>query len=175
MSDQTPPSVWFGIDPLVPPHTESTKICKQCGSRLPLSDYHKNRSRPGGYMDACKTCAADRSRKYYRNKRYNGKIRLKEFRRRDPNAEITAEYIEYLWDKQQGKCIYSGFQMTKDPGDKDVWSVDRVDSSKGYTLDNVVLCSRAVNMMKQDLPLDRFFEYVAAIYGKNNLFMKEEE
>lgn len=44
-------------------------------------------------------------------------------------------------------------------------SVDRLDSSKGYTLENVVLCCAAINRMKMDMTVDEFRRWCQLVVG----------
>ena len=50
--------------------------------------------------------------------------------------DITKEYLEHLWIKQDGKCAISGLPLEKFlrsiPNTPFTVSVDRIDSSKGY-------------------------------------------
>jgi hypothetical protein len=39
---------------------------------------------------------------------------------------------------------------------RDLISVDRIDSTKGYQLDNIVMCKWQVNQMKTDMTLEEF-------------------
>ena len=50
--------------------------------------------------------------------------------------------------------------------------IDRVDSNIGYELYNVVACCSTCNMMKNDLPLNEFYEHLRAIktYTTKDLF-----
>lgn len=45
--------------------------------------------------------------------------------------------------------------------------LDRVDSSRGYTEDNVVTCCAKCNVAKSDLELSEFLEWVARVYHKS--------
>lgn len=157
---------WFGLEP-VSIDAEPTKVCSRCGIRKPVSEYHHNRWRKHGYMDECKSCVSSRAQNYY-NSNGNMKSRLRIMKRRDPDMTLTEEEINGMWQEQGGKCYYSGLDMTLDPGHKETWSVDRVDPSKGYNLENCVLCCSAVNMMKQDFELPEFRRYIAAIYERNS-------
>lgn len=47
-------------------------------------------------------------------------------------------------------------------------SVDRIDSSKGYTKDNVQLVCDIVNRMKLDLNMSKFVELCKIIYNEQN-------
>jgi hypothetical protein len=83
-------------------------------------------------------------------------------RNRDIPFEITLEEAENQWEKQVGKCAYTGTPLTNGDSDNRIWtgnaSLDRVDSSKGYTVDNIQWVIKDVNTMKMDLSSDRFVE-----------------
>lgn len=66
--------------------------------------------------------------------------------------------------------------------------IDRVDNSRGYTIDNCVPCCRICNTAKRDMPLDMFLGWVRKIstskyatnlhntqYTKNNLVLAMDE
>lgn len=72
--------------------------------------------------------------------------------------EISQKDVNALFESQHGLCAYTGLPMffSGDPYEYSVMakenpyaiSIDRKDSLKGYTLDNVVLCCRFVNYAK---------------------------
>ena len=75
--------------------------------------------------------------------------------------------IEEAWDlflRQDRKCALSGLQIEfakRHPArghPTHTASLDRIDSKKGYTLDNVQWVHKDVNKMKFDLGQDRFLE-----------------
>jgi hypothetical protein len=78
---------------------------------------------------------------------------------------IDLEFLISLWKNQNGKCFYSGRQLSLLINDPNKVSIDRVDSSKGYLKDNVVLCCNLVNYLKVDLSLDYFKEIIIDIYN----------
>jgi len=43
-------------------------------------------------------------------------------------------------------------------------SIDRIDSSKGYIIGNIVLCRWVINRMKNDLSNSYFLETISEIY-----------
>jgi hypothetical protein len=45
--------------------------------------------------------------------------------------------------------------------------VDRIDSKKGYSIENVVPCCRVCNIMKNKFSLELFFDKVEKIYNKH--------
>ena len=85
------------------------------------------------------------------------------------------EYLKELWLKQQGKCAISNIDMTyifncgRVPTNV---SIDRIDSTKGYTINNIQLVCMACNQMKSDLSEYKLYEFCKAIVNnyesKNN-------
>lgn len=49
--------------------------------------------------------------------------------------------------------------------------IDRIENTKGYTIDNVVPCCRICNIAKQQLTLQEFKDWIKRIY--NNMFNKK--
>lgn len=76
---------------------------------------------------------------------------------------IDRDDILELYLKQGKKCALTGIEMLPLPGWKTLknkWrpSIDRIDSSKGYTIDNIQIVCAIVNIMKQDLPQSLFIK-----------------
>lgn len=70
--------------------------------------------------------------------------------------EIDRQFVLDLIEKQDGKCFYTGEALSYKPTTENFFSIDRLDSTQGYTKNNVVLCLSDVNYMKCDLLLGRF-------------------
>ena len=89
-------------------------------------------------------------------------------RSRSKNLESDIDYIFLmeLFDKQDGKCYYTGLKLSTEKGKKshDTMSLDRIDSSIGYMKDNVVFCINAINMMKSHHSVEVVNEIFEAIY-----------
>ena len=120
----------------------------------------------------CKTCDNKRTTNFKNKKTetFEGRASylLSNIKRRckDKNLEneITIEFLIYLWEKQKGRCYYTGLEMDLKSSrkiehsyiktNKKVVSVDRIDSSKGYNKNNVVLCCWGINNMKQDYSIE---------------------
>lgn len=95
-----------------------------------------------------------------------GRIRLNAESRKVP-IEISIEEAWDLFLKQERKCRLSGEQLEMlEPQGKTLRtaSLDRIDSSKGYTLDNIQWVHKDINMMKQDHSDEDFLNWIDKIY-----------
>lgn len=68
--------------------------------------------------------------------------------------DITVEFLEELYKKQDGKCAMCGFAI-----DLTNYSLDRIDSQKGYSRDNVQLVWKTINFMKGVLDSETFIQF----------------
>jgi hypothetical protein len=80
--------------------------------------------------------------------------------------------IQFIWDlflKQNRKCALSGIELTfpknnnKEENKKSTASLDRIDSSKGYTKDNVQWVHKDINRMKNVYSQEYFIEMCKAV------------
>lgn len=69
---------------------------------------------------------------------------------RNLEVNITHEYLNELYIKQNGKCALTGQPLTCNKTLCDI-SVDRIDSNKNYTKENVQLVLDSANQRKADL------------------------
>lgn len=96
---------------------------------------------------------------------------------RNLTFEITLEEIWHLYVKQNRKCALSGvsieFAYTSDDCKYGTASLDRIDSSKGYILDNVQWVHKKINAIKMDMEEQDFIYWCILIadhyLGKNRL------
>lgn len=143
-----------------------TKICTRCKEEKALVEFYFVKNR-GLHQSRCKGCtklvATDRQRKIYQSSNYNDNLTATFYklitsvrgngRTRKLDCELDIAFLSNLYAKQKGVCFYTGTPMhirTKNhiPRHPLLISVDRVNSAKGYTKDNVVLCCYAVNLIK---------------------------
>ena len=79
---------------------------------------------------------------------------------------LTLQDIKDQWEKQDGKCAYTGVQMThvgKNKKSPRQASLDRIDSSKGYEKHNVQFVCLAINLAKLDFSDKDFREFLKDI------------
>jgi hypothetical protein len=90
----------------------------------------------------------------------------------DIELDFDIDYLMDLWKKQDGKCAISGISMTyilyNGHTNTNV-SIDRKDSFKGYSKDNIQLTCVIINKMKLDLTMDDLTYYCKQILKNNGL------
>jgi hypothetical protein len=81
------------------------------------------------------------------------------------NWRISAKRRKIEWqlkiedlDKMPLACYYTRQPLTLEKNKNNTISLDRMDSSKGYTKDNVVFCTATINTMKSDLSIKDFLD-----------------
>ncbi len=96
------------------------------------------------------------------------------------NAKYNNKYFDLDFETFilliTSNCYYCGIDgefKKKGSGNKNYINkfcgIDRVDSSKGYTLDNVVPCCGKCNIMKNKFNQSDFFDKIRKIYQNHNL------
>lgn len=148
------------------------RFCNTCWKHLQLKRTYGNR---------CKDCHNKRKRDLRRTKyvtqeeRFNEILRTIRYRSRKSNlgdTDLTLEFIQNLFTKQDGKCFYSGivmnFERWGSKRKKYSITVDRIDPSKGYTKDNVVLSSWAANVGKSNFSLNEYIRFCAEVTNYYN-------
>lgn len=144
----------------------SSKVCTKCKEEKQLDQFVKLRRVRSGRGSVCKTCrnTHDALRTYPSKqpeaiKAYNkspagclrqykstAKINSRVF-------ELTLEHFEAFWQKP---CTYCGSDIA-------TIGLDRVDSSKGYTLDNIVACCTVCNKLKWDHKTSAWLAHIRRI------------
>ncbi len=92
-------------------------------------------------------------------------------RNRKIEFNISIEYISNLLDKQNHKCILSGLDIHLIK-DKETASLDRIDSSRDYSIDNIQWVHKDINKIKSDLSLDKFYYYCELVTNPIKLQQK---
>ena len=96
---------------------------------------------------------------------------LRRAKRRDSNCNLTLEHLKEVWDKQQGICPYSNVKLQsvnlgKTNSKIYTMSLDRIDSSKGYIMDNVQWVSISINYMKSNMTEEELNELLLILKNK---------
>jgi hypothetical protein len=175
---------------------EGKAICKFCNIEKNIDKFQKYKSHYTNeelYDLKCYDCKYKVKSESKENKRYTVEEFLKSLLADKKNANdtkhkkrkdnkfkefnLTHEYLIDLWNKQNGKCVYSGRNMIYNYSKKDYnylnynpekVSIDRIDSSKAYIQGNIVLCCAMANIMKMELPHEEFKKWINDIHKNIN-------
>lgn len=146
-----------------------TKNCPNCGAKQTYKrkDHYKS-AVTGKWL--CNSCANHNNNFAGRYKEipitwFN--MKMKSGKSRGYQWDLT---IEFLWDmyvNQEGKCALSGLPIGwAKKGLTATASIDRIDSSEGYLIENVQLVHKDVNFMKQQFSQEYFIELCKQVANK---------
>lgn len=139
----------------------STGTCKSCGC------YAKEQQTKSGKLRARDLFAASFSRI------------LSSYKKRAKKLNINFDLNEELFKKLiLSKCYYCGKEFSnlgssRVNGQLKHNGIDRIDNTKGYTVDNSVACCKMCNKMKNNLSLNEFYIHIKRINAM--LIVKEQE
>lgn len=113
----------------------------------------------------CRNCALEKRKTYKLNTPKPMKIWMNELLRTVKyrsieKSDLTLEYLVWLWEKQQGKCLYTNEKLIQPIYGRgrnlNTASLDRVDSNRGYMKGNVVWILLGCNLGKSDFTLKEY-------------------
>jgi hypothetical protein len=151
--------------------TKGIKLCNKCGLKKDVREFNSDCKNYDGLRSTCKNCSIECVYEY--GSTFDGFIKMlyndlkQNAKNRNIKVEITIDDIKRLYEKQTGLCALSMFRMTynKQPNDslthinnKLNISVDRIDSSKNYIINNIQLVCAIVNIIKYNLNTDEFID-----------------
>ena len=88
---------------------------------------------------------------------------------RNLEVNLTIEEAWNKFEKQNKKCALSGVDITLTRNNKQqTASLDRIDSKKDYSTDNIQWVHKDINMMKRDLNNNDFITYCKKIAEYSN-------
>lgn len=157
-------------------------ICDHCGKSYARSQSEFTRALSNNKPMYCsRTCSAkakgssnfggkpNRVPPTVRQKTNPFKYYYRNCKRRGFEFDLDLNYLETLWNLQEGKCAYTGIKLvlnTHSIQHEDYRysaSLDRIDSSKGYIKGNVQYVSTAINLMKNTLTHNQTVEFLQEI------------
>lgn len=151
-------------------HPVETWIVKcDCGNQKQISKWHLIY----GNVSGCSECYGKRMR-FQESANWNSQAKnvtgmyyhkiKKCAEKRGLEFCLSREDLDEIFEKQNGKCKYLNEHLFFEcSGKKGNASLDRIDSSRGYTKDNVQWVHKDVNVIKWDLPHDRFIKICKTI------------
>ena len=139
--------------------------CWSCGETKHYTNFYPNKSKKNGLCDECILCKR-KSANIYREKNLE-KIKEKKrqplaiyqrYKRRAKEEnrffDLTVEYFKRYY---KANCFYCDDILG-------TVGFDRVDNTKGYTVDNTVPCCKMCNVMKNDRNKTQFFQHIRKVY-----------
>lgn len=91
-------------------------------------------------------------------------------RQRNKQFNLTLEYLEEVWQLQNGKCPFTGFDLELRNYDKNdnklnikSASLDRIDNSKGYIIGNIRFVSVMFNYARNKFTDQEVLDFAQAI------------
>lgn len=139
-------------------------MCEHCGSSKSILKTNYNKKIKDGTRFYCSNkCSALDNKKYSSPFNYYVHSCNKRYKQ---SFNLTNEYLEGLWKKQDGCCNISNIKLelplgargfkTKKPFNGA--SLDRIDSNKGYIEGNVQFICMGLNYMKNNWPEEYFIK-----------------
>lgn len=130
--------------------------CIRCNQDKSPNDFSYNirNNFTSGKKPYCKRCGANERETIRRDKTWKSdaaRVLLNNSRQRAKSANI--EHTITIKDIDiPDKCPIFGYELKRE--DKKTWkqapSIDRIDNTKGYTKDNIIIVSRRANILKKD-------------------------
>jgi len=151
-----------------------TKLCNICKKIKDITKFYKYSKMKDELRPICKSCKDDQ-RDILTDMYRSAKKRAK---RKELKFDITHNDIRETNKKQNGICAYSGISLNWDSRSKSSvkWvppynraSLDRIDSKKGYTKDNIQVLADIVNRMKNALSYKELIKFCQLIVDNSKI------
>lgn len=98
---------------------------------------------------------------------------------RNLDWDLTIDYLDDLWESQEGRCAYTGIPLKLDHQVSDrtdqTASLDRINNDLGYVKGNVQFLHKIVNEMKWDLEEEVFISFCIAVANKAGIIPAAEQ
>lgn len=147
-----------------------TKNCPQCEAQQTYSrkDHYESAIR-GNWL--CRKCSSSKNKGHgrYEDILYSWfDVKKRSAKDRGYSWDITIEDVWAMYVEQDKKCALSGADIGwSKKGMTATASIDRIDNTEGYLLENVQLLHKDVNFMKHHFDQDYFIEVCAKIAAKH--------
>lgn len=102
-------------------------------------------------------------------------------KRRFKDFNLTLEHLKEVWEKQEGKCPYTGISLIlPESGNLDSLdpttraSLDRINSDLGYVIGNVQFISTSINFMKSTMSDSQTKQFLKSISNYTSTFVEDQ-
>lgn len=163
------------------PYKKRPRLCKVCGE-TEMSKFEE------GYASLCYMCHKKRNNnhainrytkmssenktlykekqvKWQNNNFIHNKLLQAKNRaiRHNWDFNLTDSILEDMLKKQNGQCYISKLPLVLISKSPYSLSIDRIDSNKGYTIENTIIVTKFVNNCKNNLSLNDFIKYIKEV------------
>ena len=124
------------------------QTCTNCNEKKSLKEFEKDKRKKTGYRNQCNECRKkEKSKQWYVPLVRRMGVRHKENSHITRDEDVNSNFLKKLKEKQKGMCYWLNIPIDFEGNDKlRSPSIDRLDNSKGYTRDNIVLTTRFANL-----------------------------
>lgn len=157
----------------------SVKYCKYCNTEKSKSEFSLLKSSVDGFRSQCNPCRKIREKRIKKDYSVTWKKGLlgtakKNSKLLGKEIEIDEQFIEHLFQVQNGRCFWSNVPLllVNDLKHPQKPSLDRIDNSRGYTKDNVVLTCFSMNFARNINDFNTFKDFIEVL--KKSLGEKRE-
>lgn len=160
------------------------KYCKICDELKPIDDFYtsqrsnlcKHHHRELGkvrkkeYRKDSKNKIKEKLKYQERKIRLWANYLLSNSKYRTSENTLTLEDIVDIYNKQNGLCYWFNVPLIPNLTKKhpQTPSLDRIDRFDGYTKENVVLCSYAANIGRNETPIEIWKDFIDVLFNKTN-------
>lgn len=137
-------------------------VCEKEQARRFFSYNDRTIGAKSGYRNICKKCS--RNAKIVEQRNRDWKYRANEIIYMNAKARAKRSGLPFDIERKDviipDVCPVLGIKLFRES--KDTWknapSIDRIDNTKGYTKDNIMIISRRANILKKDASLDELIK-----------------
>ena len=147
------------------------KECRLCHQILSFEKFSRNRTRNDGYQKWCKNCVRETAWEEIVDRMVRGaRHRAKKF---GLEFDLTKEIVLEINEKQKGLCALSGVVLNWEAYPRNAQSqrfcptnrasLDRIDSTLGYTKSNIQVVTELANRIKGESSMEELVAVCKAI------------
>lgn len=153
-----------------------TRICKVCGEEKPEDEFmYKNKRKGRGRNNLCRECSVQRLVEWQETHPLKVHHTALKSRAKRKGVKFSLSYDEFAdWYAAQERyddiptCFYCGRQLDFEHATQlNGATIDRLDTTLGYSANNMVFCCRRCNVMKGNWLYDGQMLEIADKYFKD--------
>lgn len=145
------------------------KKCVNCKIEKELSEFSIDKGRKDGLKSHCKTCVNKHGAVYIRTT--VGKYTRLKSSAKERNLEMQISFEQYAEIIKESKCYYCDASLVGSAGH----SLNRIDSNKGYLVENVNPCCGFCNQIMSNYSIKELSNRVYKIIARMKKLQKENK